>query len=385
MTADHTGLRVRQGRNFITVREKPVIDQFHGTLVNPKPIELPEHGGVAEVSTELGYEAVPSTDVWLIRIPRLSHLRVDRLCDDRYAVHVGAALIDMNNKRVAPLVQSASGRGELVTVEPGTYKIVASLGMPVRLPAITFRLDVVQVSASIQALGLITLQGIAKLRQQHLVALGLIDLSGTGTMNSRSLKGDGVISLEFTGSSRLQQYRLYTKAIGVAQVVASGIVSAYNTAQMVVPGASLLIEGTGRLAAIVWVNDPTDRRRAWMDTNGQVVLNRPYVNLLDGDAYTIWARLEQILQELAGPARGNQIAGGGQIGIGASGQLLSRVLRGNGQSSSLSGYGSLNSRSLVGTGLAVVSGGSCMAQPRMLGTGSTLVSGSGSIAPPPAS
>lgn len=301
MTSDHTGLRVRQARNGISVREKPVIDRFHGTLVNPKPLELPVQGGVIEFTTRLGYESLSASDFWWISVPRKSHLRVDRISDDIYAVHVGVALLDGNNRRVAPLVQSASGKGEVVTVERGEYKIVAALGMPVALKPLTLQLEVIAVAASIQGLGVASVIGFASLRNQHLVALGSFSAGGQGAINRNTLHGEGTISLEFGGESKIGVYRKYTKAIGVLQVQGLGNISAFNTPRMVAPGGDAGIWAQGKLATITWANEPMNRRRAWFDADGvTVVLNRAYVDL-DADPYTVWARLEQIIKDLYPP------------------------------------------------------------------------------------
>lgn len=319
MTADHTGLRVRQGRNYVTVREKPVQDQFHGTLVNPKRWELPSMGGITEATTQLGYEAVPSTDVWQITVPRKSDLRMTRISSDRYAVHVGAALIDQNNKRVAPLVQSASGKGEVVTVEAGTYKVVVSLGMPVRIGPITFQLEMVSVAAKAEALGLVQVFGTAAIRRLGLKALGLVTAGGDAAINRTTLHGEAKVSLEFGGLSRLTQYNKYTHAIGVAQVVGVGNVSAFNSPRMVAPGGDAGIWGSGKLATITWQNAPSDRRWAWFDTDGvTVVLNKAYVDL-DADRYTVYARLDRIVNQLYPPPPVPQQVRGASAVVGVTG------------------------------------------------------------------
>ncbi len=123
---------MRQQGNFITVRQKPDQDGGWGSLLNPKPLELSLFNAV-RVRTRLGYEAVPASEFWEFSTPSSLLLRVDRVSADRYACHVGVALLDADNRRVAPLVQSASGRGTTVRIEAGQYKVVASLGMAVAI------------------------------------------------------------------------------------------------------------------------------------------------------------------------------------------------------------------------------------------------------------
>lgn len=325
MTSDHTGLRVRQARNFISVREKPVGDRGVGTLLHPKRLELPLPGRTQTFEVRLGYEAVPATEVLQIVVERRSLLQLKRLSSDPYAVHVAAALVGPGNRRVAPLVQSASGIGETVEVEAGTYKIVISLGMAVSLAAVPFELDCLPVAASAVAEGLVAVSGMARLRWARLLALAVIRLGGSGSINMHTLHGEGVISLAFSGNTRIRQYRYYTRAIAVFSVVAEGILSSYNTPQIIAPGGDIGVWGAGKLAAISRVNEPLDRRRAWFGADGRtVVINSAYVNL-DADPYTVWARLEQIIHDLyppTGPVITREMTGLASAQVIGNGRLI---------------------------------------------------------------
>lgn len=300
--SDHTGLRVRQARNGISVREKPLADRGVGTLLHPKPLKLPLTGGVQSFEVSLGYEAVPSTDIWQIRVERRSQLQLNRINNDPYAVHVGAALVDASNRRIAPLVQSASGIGGVVDVEPGLYKIVISLGMPVLLKPVPFELRATAIGAGIDALGIAQVWAKALLRRQSLKGAGSLWVSGTAALLSRTLRGLGSIELDIGAVAQLSRHqRRRSQAIGVAQVVAQAILSAHTGGRLVAPGGDAGIWGRGQLAAIRWVDEPSDRRRAWF-AGRTVVLNRAYVNL-DQDPATVWAQLEKVLHDLYPPSK----------------------------------------------------------------------------------
>lgn len=302
MTSDHTGLRVRQARNFISVREKPVGDRGVGTLLQPKPLELPLPGRAQTFEVRLGYEAVPATEVLQIVVERRSLLQLRRLSSDPYAVHVAAALVGPGNRRVAPLVQSASGIGETVEVEAGTYKIVISLGMAVSLAAVPFELECLPIAASARGLGWTQVLAYSRIVQHHIFALGVASAGGKGGINLHTLHGEGVFSLDFGGVTRIRQYRYYTRAVAVFTVVGESILSSYNTPQIVAPGGEVGVWGSGKLAAITWAQEPTDRRRAWFAADGTtVVINRAYIDL-DADPATVWARLEQVLHDLYPPS-----------------------------------------------------------------------------------
>lgn len=116
----------------ISVRELPSKDGDHGTLLRPTLIHI-EMGQTLELRTMLGYEAIPSSDFYQFTVDRRCNIQVIRQSDDIYAVHVAVALIDSRGKRICSLVASQSGIGEFHEIEPGTYKIVASLGMPVEV------------------------------------------------------------------------------------------------------------------------------------------------------------------------------------------------------------------------------------------------------------
>jgi len=364
MTSDHTGLRVRQQRNFISVREKPLANRGVGTLLHPKPIELPLTGRVQTFEVSLGYEAVPSTDVWAIAVPRRSQLQLNRINNDPYAVHVAAALVDRQNRRVAPLVQSASGVGAVVDVEPGFYKIVISLGMPVLLKPVPFELRCTATSAGVQGLGQIKVLAQALLHREHLRALGLVRVSARSRLLARTLHGQALVRLEVGGLARLAaNQRRPARAVGVSQVLASAVLSAQSGGRLAAPGGDAGVWGRGRLAAVRWTNDPMDRRRAWFD-HGVVVLNRAYVNL-DQDPLTVWAQLEKVLHDLYPPSKvAITLRLKGLVRLGGQARL-NPGLRGRGHLALLA-QGALNPRSrLKGVGtIRSVGGVSLLSQAR---------------------
>lgn len=121
-------LALRERGNFISVRQQPDQDAGWGTLHRPKRFELPLMRSHS-LFTRLGYEAEPSSEVWQFEAVAALTLQVNRISADRYANSVAVALLDQNNRRVAPLVESALGVGAPVRIEPGVYKVVAALGL----------------------------------------------------------------------------------------------------------------------------------------------------------------------------------------------------------------------------------------------------------------
>lgn len=128
---ERPGLRARQGRNGISVRQQAVSPtgmRTRGTLVRPLPLQVPRYGTTERV-TQLGFSATPSTEVWEFTVPAPTWLRVVRKSSDRMINCVAVALLDEGNKRVAPLVARESGIGDPVRIEAGTYKVIAALGL----------------------------------------------------------------------------------------------------------------------------------------------------------------------------------------------------------------------------------------------------------------
>lgn len=122
-------LAVRERGNYISVREKADPQGGRGTLNRPKVVEMPRLGQ-QRLQTRLGYEATPSSEVWAFHAPYAMQLQVNRLSEDRAANCVAVALLDGDNRHVAPLVSTARGVGLPVTIPPGDYRIIASLGIP---------------------------------------------------------------------------------------------------------------------------------------------------------------------------------------------------------------------------------------------------------------
>lgn len=208
----YPSLAVRQRGNAISVRQKPDQDGGWGTLHRPKPLNLPLLGS-ARVHTRLGYEAESSTEVWAFTTSRDLRLQVTRHSEDRYANCVAVALVDGGNRRVAPLVASAGGIGAVTTVPPGTYKIVASLGVAEQVrveleltlsPARTLQAAALLATGGLGALltppmlagrVLITAGGVAALLQQRLLsATAVIRAGGRGLLRQEQLLARAVVS-----------------------------------------------------------------------------------------------------------------------------------------------------------------------------------------------
>lgn len=128
------GISLRQqAGNYISIRQAPNQDAGWGTLAAPKHLELPLLPPYRRIACRLGYEAVPSTEVFSFDAHGPRTIRVSRITEDRYGVHVGVALLDADNRRVASLVDTADGVGASHEIPPGRYKIIASLGVAVEV------------------------------------------------------------------------------------------------------------------------------------------------------------------------------------------------------------------------------------------------------------
>jgi hypothetical protein len=270
-------LSVQQRGNFISVRQKPDQDGGWGTLLNPKRLELPllsPH----RIKSRLGFEAVPSSEFWQFTVPGKVRLQVNRLSKDRYASSVGVALLDQGNRRVAPLVQSASGRGAPVEIEAGTYKVVASLGIAENLKDLVFEFFASPVGASLQSCVALQLQGIGR-------------LIGTAT----GLRGQAVVTAVLTGDLRLSNRR-HPQGQGLMAVQGNGqlggalrslqgtaALQASSSAQLLVRRVARLrgksvtaMPALGSLAAVRWLQEPQQPWRARIQ--GSVLeLNAAYI------------------------------------------------------------------------------------------------------------
>lgn len=214
----YPSLAVRQRGNAISVRQKPDQDGGWGTLHRPKALNLPLLGS-ARVRTRLGYEAEASTEVWAFTAKTDLRLQVTRHSEDRYANCVAVALVDGGNRRVAPLVATASGVGEAATVPPGYYKLVVSLGVAeqvqVELELSASPARTLQAAALLTAGGLGTLltppmlvgralivaRGLAALLQQRLLGgKAAIQAGGRGVLREQLLAASATIRAGGTGA-----------------------------------------------------------------------------------------------------------------------------------------------------------------------------------------
>jgi hypothetical protein len=289
---EHPGLRTAQRGNFISVRQKPDQDGGWGTLLNPKRFELPlltPH----RLKSRLGYEAVPASEFWQFSVSGRVRLQVNRLSADRYASSVGLALLDQNNRRVAPLVQSASGRGEAVEIGPGTYKVVASLGIAENLKDLVFEFSATPIGGRLLAAAAAALQGSGQLLGggRHQLS-GSAALSGAGFGVLRRPQLQGATAAVVAGAGRLGG--------GGSLLQGRGVISAASSA-LLRGGAVAALRGSGALQgtaaaqprAVRWLADPDGNWRARV-VGDVVELNRSYVRFAV-DAAT----QQQLLAQLA--------------------------------------------------------------------------------------
>lgn len=238
----YPSLAVRQRGNAISVRHKPDQDGGWGTLHRPKPLNLPLLGS-ARVRTRLGYEAEASNEVWAFTASTDLHLQVTRHSEDRYANCVTVALVDSGNRRVASLVASAGGVGEVATVPPGYYKIVASLGVPeqVRLE-LEFSLSPAR---TLRGAALLAIGGLGSLlTPPMLVGRTLITTGGLGALLQRRLLSASVV-IRVGGRAVLLEQQL----LGRAAIVAGGAAALYL--EVFEPGVFVPGVFAGSIAALI--------------------------------------------------------------------------------------------------------------------------------------
>jgi hypothetical protein len=279
------GLTLNQRNNYISIRQKPDQDAGWGTLRQPKRFELPfltPH----QVKSHLGFEAVPSSEFWQFSTTGKIRLQVNRISADRYANSVGLALLDGNNKRVAPLVQSASGRGEPIEIPPGTYKVVASLGIAANLKDLVFEFLAAPIGARLKATLLTRFPasghlGGSLLAGSHrgLHGQGVTHwLAASGSLHAfrgRHLRGTGrtvaaaTAHLAAGGSRR--------SLAGQARMALSGGMR-LSVARLKSLRAQAFSAGTGqaRIATVRWLDEPMNPWRA-RRVGDVAELNRPYV------------------------------------------------------------------------------------------------------------
>lgn len=289
---EQPGLRMRQQGNYISVRQKPDQDGGWGTLRQPKRFELPlltPH----RLKSRLGYEAVPASEFWQFSVSGRVRLQVNRLSADRYANSVGVALLDQANRRVAPLVQSASGRGEPVEIGPGTYKVVASLGIAENLKDLVFEFHTTPLGGALVAVGSLLLQGRGQLLRsgRSLVAAASLMASASGRLRASHLSGVGLVTASGSGtlaaSARALQGAAAVLVAGRGRLLAQSVAALRGLAQV---GA---LSGSAKLRGVRWLADPDGSWRA-RSVGGVVELNSSYVNFRADSATQ-----QQLLRALA--------------------------------------------------------------------------------------
>lgn len=268
------GIRAGQGGNFISVRQKPDQDGGWGTLQKPKPLELPLLGR-KEVRTRLGYEAESSTDVWAFTTPRPLRLKATRRSDDRYANCVAVALLNGDNRRVASLVASANGQGDIVLLSAGSYKLIAALGIAEKVQ-VAIELDTTPASllqgrSSSGSGGLghllaqAMLRGVAPLRTPT-AAAQLLHRGASRALHLQALIRSG-------GQLRLQRHLL--QAAASFTTTAAAQLRAALRPQSLQAAATTTAGGRGQLAIIRWVVDP-DHYWTTRSSGNILEINRSY-------------------------------------------------------------------------------------------------------------
>ena len=286
----HPGLGLNQRGNFISVRQKPDQDGGWGTLRQPKRFTLPlmtPH----RLRSRLGFEAVPSSEFWQFTVSGRVRLQVNRLSEDRYANSVGVALLDASNRRVAPLVQSASGRGTAVEIGPGTFKVVASLGIAENIKDLVLEFLAEPVGGAMHGTATATGMVIGTLLEDSdqerwlthahrslLRSTGTAEVGAVGML--RSHQPDQVVAIATAAVGAVGQVNAVR---GTLHATAVGLINGYGTLVNVHPtplhgiGGAGNVQGVGALATVRWLDEPYNNWRARLNA-GVVELNRPYVH-----------------------------------------------------------------------------------------------------------
>ncbi len=105
----------------------------NGTVLNPNWVEV----GLQQIDpplirlqTQLGYERIPSTQVFGFKASKRFELQINRRSADPYIVHVQITVYRIGERRSVYAVTTASGRGDLVELPAGDYRIICALGIP---------------------------------------------------------------------------------------------------------------------------------------------------------------------------------------------------------------------------------------------------------------
>jgi hypothetical protein len=172
----------------------------NGTMLNPRWVELDFkrlNAPPARLAMQLGYERIPSTQVYGFKALQSFELQINRLAGDPYVVHVQVTVSRIGERPSCYAVTSASGRGERVVLPAGEYRIVCALGVAeqVNLELDVLTSPVFTYTRSLVADGagdaLISSQGSEALKS--LVADGAGDalISSQGGSASKALVADG--------------------------------------------------------------------------------------------------------------------------------------------------------------------------------------------------
>lgn len=290
-----------QAANYISVRQRPSQDGGWGTLRQPKQFEL-GFAAPQNLSSRLGYEAVPATEFWQFRVKTSVRLKVDRISQDRYACHVGVALLDSGHRRVAALVQSASGDGASVNIAPGSYIIAASLGMPVLIRELTFRVSAVPIAATMATTAML---GVGNTEG------ALLSAEESGAAQAFAGFGVDVVIAAEGSFLTVDEETPHVAFFGMGEMGFGEQLCGENAAELSCLGS--LHEGSvqqlhgvsqtgafssaGSLAAVEWLDRPLEAWHCRLAA-GVVELNSAYVSF-SGTANAVLAQLEELASILS--------------------------------------------------------------------------------------
>jgi hypothetical protein len=120
----------------ITIRERNL---KRNSPSNPQFIEVSLNsadGSSQRLELNLGYDAEALSWFYRFTLERAADVRVRRLSDDPYAVHLGVTLSRLESRNGQILVGTADGDSGWVTLAPGTYRMVAAATMQITLKAV---------------------------------------------------------------------------------------------------------------------------------------------------------------------------------------------------------------------------------------------------------
>ncbi len=207
----------------------------NGTMLNPRWVELDFkrlNAPPARLAMQLGYERIPSTQVYGFKALQPFELQINRLASDPYVVHVQVTVSRIGERPSCYAVTSASGRGERVVLPAGEYRIVCALGVAeqVNLELDVFTSPVFTYMRSLVAEG----EGTALLQAE-------------GSEAGKSLVADGAGDALISSQGGSASKALVADGAGCALVIGQG----YSTAAgLVADGASeaVIIRGEAEVA-----------------------------------------------------------------------------------------------------------------------------------------